>query len=69
MEAVMFVEGPLDGMEMDVWEPHPDRLAMNLPEELGGLGVVFYELDEEAGEPCYRFAGWDYGLGADGLEP
>ena len=54
------VEGPLDGAVIELWQPLPEHLSMNLPERWGGPGVVFYDLDEEDGEPCYRFAGWDY---------
>ena len=57
---VQLCEGPFDGGVIEIWEPVPGQLSMGVPESWGGPGVAYYDLDEEDGEACYRFCGWDY---------
>jgi hypothetical protein len=53
---------------LDLWEPLPQKLALDLPEQWGGPGVSLYELCEGDDGPSYLFVCWEYERVTDPLQ-
>ena len=61
MANLLFVGGPMDGVESDFGEHPPERVRLNLPSVMGGPGVAVYELYADAQGAFYSWAGWEHG--------